>query len=120
MDNYSYNNNISQKSQIVPNTTKNRNYGNFSSYSKRNAPFSIKFKTNNNRANTQGQNEFDNENEMEYEKYNDEFDNESQNRGKKNGKVLNEIDDLKNDIMSALNKDDKNIKHKNKTNEKRE
>ena len=31
---------------------------------------------------------------------------------KKNGKVLNEIDDLKNDIMSALNKDDKNIDDK--------
>ena len=113
MDNYSYNNNnnnLSQKSQMIPNTAKNKNYGNFSSYSKRNAPFSIKFKTNNNRANTQGQNEFDNENEIEYENYNGEFGNEDSN--KKNGRVLNEIDDLKNDIMNVLNKDDQNIDDK--------
>ena len=114
MDNYNYNNNnnFAPKSQIMPNTAKNKNYGNFSSYSNRNAPFSIKFKTNNNRVYTQGQNDQEKENEIEYENYNDEFENENENDNNKesnnNGRVINEIDDLKNDIMNALNKDDDN------------
>ena len=55
----------------MPNTGKNKNYGNFSSYSNRNAPFSIKFKNNNNdRVNTQVKNEY--ENEMDYDNYDEE------------------------------------------------
>ena len=66
-----YNNNFAPKSQIMPNTGKNKNYGNFSSYSNRNAPFSIKFKNNNNdRVNTQVKNEY--ENEMDYDNYDEE------------------------------------------------
>ena len=127
MNSYNYNNNYAPQSQIMPGTTKNKNYGNFSSYSNRKAPFSIKFKTNNNDRNyTQAQN--DSENEMENENYDDDFENEENNQSKsKNGKVLNDIDDLKNDILNTLNKDDKNIDDKiedikmsnNKTNEQK-
>ena len=63
--------NFGPKSQIMPNTGKNKNYGNFSSYSNRNATFSIKFKNNNNeRLHTQVKNEY--ENEMDYDNYDEE------------------------------------------------
>ena len=102
------NNNYLSQNRIMPGTAKNKNYGNFSSYSNRNAPFSIKFKTNNNnRLYTQGHN--DNENEMDNENYEVETEN---NNGNNNGRVINEIDDLKNDIMDVLNKNDENIDEK--------
>ena len=55
MDNYN-NHDFMSQNKIMPNTAKNKNYGNFSSYSNRNVPFSIKFKNNNNdnRMYTQG------------------------------------------------------------------
>ena len=120
MDNYNNKEFISQN-KIMPNTAKNKNYGNFSSYSNRNAPFSIKFKNNNNRMYTQAQNDYENEIENDnYDEFNNnttnnndiDIENESNKKNNKNGKVINDIDDLKNDILNTLNKDDNNIDEK--------
>ena len=107
MDNYN-NHDFISPDKIMPSTSKNKHYGNFSSYSNRNAPFSIKFKNNNNRMYTQERNDY--ENEIENDNYDEDIDNNEENEYNNeskdnNGKVLNDIHNLKNDIMDVLNND---------------
>ena len=110
--------------------TQSRANTKFSRYSKNNAPFDIKFNDNPNlesRAHTQGINDYDfninnenydHDNENENYQYEREEDIEGDNQNE-NGKVINDIDNLKNDIINVLNDDvnidiNKSINSKNK------
>ena len=109
VDNYRLNSNINTQSH--PNEK-------FSRYSNKNAPFNIKFNANTeSRAHTQiGNDEYYSSNRYNNNKEKYEFDEEQGlNLSKKNkninnkGKVIDEIDDLKKDIINALNEDEINI-----------
>lgn len=80
----------------------------FSRYQNKNAPFNIKFKSEN-RAQTQGKNDTDLNINNNYKKNSEEhIENNIEMNNRNNGKVIDEIDNLKNDIMNALNEDDNN------------
>lgn len=106
--------NINMNTQSKANTK-------FSRYSN-NAPFDIKFSPNSNsrsRALTQGVNDYeynhlehynnDNNYDNNFDNENDEMNYKSEDYPKEDGKVMNEIDNLRNDIMNALNDNDMNI-----------
>ena len=92
----------------------------FSRYSN-NAPFDIKFSPNSNarsRALTQGVNDYEynhlepynnNNYDNNFDNENDEMNYRSEDIPNEEGKVINEIDNLKNDIMNVLNDNDMNI-----------
>ena len=79
----------------------------FSRYQNKNAPFNIKFKSES-RAQTQGGNDTDLNDKTNYKLNNEEHIDNNIEMNNNKGKVIDEIDNLKNDIMTALNEDDKN------------
>ena len=102
-------------------TTQSKANTKFSRYSN-NAPFDIKFSPNSNsrsRALTQGINDYeynhldhynnDNNDDNNFDDENDEINYRSEDHPNEEGKVINEINNLKNDIINVLNENDMNI-----------
>ena len=119
-----YNNTSMANTNNLENTnmiTQSKANTKFSRYSN-NAPFDIKFSPNSNarsRALTQGVNDYeynhlepynnDNNYDNNFDNENDEMNYRSEDIPNEEGKVINEIDNLKNDIMNVLNDNDMNI-----------
>lgn len=119
-----YNNTSMANTNNLENTnmiTQSKANTKFSRYSN-NAPFDIKFSPNSNsrsRALTQGVNDYeynhlepynnDNNYDNNFDNENDEMNYRSEDNPNEEGKVINEIDNLKNDIMNVLNDNDMNI-----------
>ena len=118
-----YNNTSMANTNNLENTnmiTQSKANTKFSRYSN-NAPFDIKFSPNSNsrsRALTQGVNDYEynhlepynnNNYDNNFDNENDEMNYRSEDIPNEEGKVINEIDNLKNDIMNVLNDNDMNI-----------
>ena len=119
-----YNNTSMANTNNLENTnmiTQSKANTKFSRYSN-NAPFDIKFSPNYNsrsRALTQGVNDYeynhlehynnDNNYDNNFDNENDEMNYRNEDNPNEEGKVINEIDNLKNDIMNVLNDNDMNI-----------